>query len=345
MKRVQILLAFFASALFVQTSADAREILYVHNTNSGEISKVSIPEHEVIGTIEIGFFMDYVNASPDGKVLYVNRIESLGNGRARNIGESGELIAIDTQTDEILWRIQLDGMPHHMTPSKDGKYVFVPFYDTWWVAVIDIEKREVIKKIFAGHGSHSTKLSTDGTELWVGSMMNDTLTVIDTTTLEVTGRIGLPDGVRPFEFTKDMTRGYVQQSRYHGFYVVNPEERNVIRRVDMPALPSDVQLPEFYPHNVNHGIKLTPDERYLFANGSIVDYVAVYAHPELELIKTIPLGKEPNAIAFSLDGKFAYITNRKSNDLSIISVDRLAEVKRLPLGDYPQRMVVIDVPE
>lgn len=339
------ILLIVSCGILVSSVATAREILYVHNTYSGEISKVAIPEHEVIGTIEIGLYMDYVTASPDSTILYVNRIESLGIGRARNIGESGELIAIDTRTDEILWRVQLDGMPHHMTPSKDGKLVFVPYYDTWWVAVVDVEKHEVVKKIFAGHGSHVTRLSPDGKELWVGSMMNDTLTVIDTETLEPIARMGFPEGVRPFEFTKDMTRGYVQQSRYHGFFVINPKERSVLRTVDMPALPSDVQLPEFYPHNVNHGIKLSRDERYLFANSTITGYVAVYAHPELELIKTIPVGEEPNSIAFSLDGKYAYVTNRKSNDLSIISVERLAEVKRLTLGDYPQRMVVIDVPE
>jgi YVTN family beta-propeller protein len=46
-----------------------------------------------------------------------------------------------------------------------------------------------------------------------------------------------------------------------------------------------------------------------------------------------------------LDGKFAYASNRRSNDLSIIDVERLTEVKRLGLGQYPQRMVVVDVPE
>ena len=153
--------------LILAPALAAKEILYVHNTDSGEISKIAIPEHEVIGEIQIGKYMDFVTASPDQKTLYVNRIDSLGIPMASNIGDTGELIAIDPTTDQVQWRLALDGMPHHMIASKDGKYVFVPYYNTWWLAVVDVAKREVIKKIFIGHGGHGTKLSpTANSSTW-----------------------------------------------------------------------------------------------------------------------------------------------------------------------------------
>jgi YVTN family beta-propeller protein len=93
-----------------------------------------------------------------------------------------------------------------------------------------------------------------------------------------------------------------------------------------------------------HNIALTPDEKLLFANGSVMNYVCVYTHPELKLIKTIPVSKDHNYVIFSKDGKYAYVANRQSNDLSIIDVGKLEEVKRLKLGRYPQRMVVVNVP-
>jgi YVTN family beta-propeller protein len=323
--------------------APAEEILYVHNTRSGEISKISIPEHEVIGEIEIGFFMDYLAASPDGRVLYVNRIESLGEGRGA-IGVEGELIAVSTLNDEVLWRVPIDGMTHHMSVSKDGRRVFVPLYDTWWIAVVDTEKRAVTDKIFFGHGGHGSEISADGKRLYVGSMMNDQIGIFDTETLEQVGRIGFPDGVRPFDLTRDESRMYVQLSRTHGFAVVNPLERKVLWTVPMPTLGKHVQGDEFYPHNVNHGIELTPDETLLFANGSAIDVVSVFTHPGLEHVKSIPVGRDPNSIAFSKDGRFAYVTNRGEDTLSILDVAKLEEVKRLKLGDYPLRMVVIEVP-
>lgn len=326
-----------------QTAGRRAEILYVHNTNSGEISMIEIPGHDVIGTIPIGLYMDYVAASPSGDVLYVNRVESLG-ATPRNVGESGELIAVSTATDRVLWRLRLEHMPHHMSVSKDGRRIFVPYYDSWWVAVVDVEKRAVIKKIFVGNGSHGTKLSPDGRRLYVGSMMNDFMSVIDTERLEVVRRIPFDDGVRPFVMTRDEKTMYVQESRLHGFVVVDLQTGKKVKKVRLPALPENASLPELYPNTFNHGILLSHDEKLLFTNASVADYVAVYSHPDLTLIKTIPVGRDPNAIAQSKDGRFVYVTNRGSNDLSIISVEEMKEIKRIRLGSYPQRMVVIDVP-
>ncbi len=238
---------------------------------------------KVIGNIQIGRWMDYLAASPDGRILYVNRINTFGNIPDRpSIGESGELIAVSTATNEVLWRVQLDGMPHHQSVSKDGRYVFVPYYDTWWLAVVDTEKRAVVKKIFIGHGGHGTKLSHDGKRLYVGSMMYDYLAIIDTEKLEMIDRIPFDDGIRPYVFTKDEKLLYVQLSRLHGFVVVDFPAKKQIKTIELPKLPPEVKIPQMYPHNVNHGIALTPDEKLLFANGSIMNYVCVYAASGVE---------------------------------------------------------------
>ncbi len=338
-------LAIAAALTLGIPSVYAKEFLYVHNTNSGQISKVPIPEHEVAAEIQIGFYMDYVTKSPDNKTLYVNRIHGdMPGSRAKNVGETGELIAIDTVTDQIRWRMDLDGMPHHMCVSADGKLVFVPYYDTWWLAVVDVEKRAIIKKIWIGHGGHGTELSANGEQLYVGTMMNDTLNVIDVKSLEVTDVFNFRDAVRPFTVTRDESRIYVQQSWLHGFIVLDPKTREQ-RTIHLPGLGREVPMPKAYPHNVNHGITLNPAETELWCNGSVLNFVAVYTHPGLEHVTNIPVGTDPNALVFSGDGKFAYVSNRGSDDLSIIDTATYREIKRLKLGKYPQRMVVIDLPE
>jgi YVTN family beta-propeller protein len=325
--------------------AFAKEILYIHNTLSGEISKVAIPEHEVIGQIPIGLYTDYVAVSPDSTTLYVNRIEGLKDGPPGvAIGDSGELIAIDTATDQVRWRMPVDGMPHHMTVSKDGKRIFMPYYNSWWLAVIDVATRTVIKKIFIGQGGHSTKLSPDGSRLYVGSMLSDALMIIDTEKLQVVDRVPFDNAVRPFAITRDQKMMYVQLSYLHGFVPVELPSKHKRPVVLLPKLTPEVKLPDAWPATYNHGIVLSRDEKLLFANGSVANYVAVYSHPDLQLLKTIPVGTDPNYIVLSKDGRFAYVSNRGSNDLSIIDVAGLKEIKRLKLGRYPQRMVVAEVP-
>jgi YVTN family beta-propeller protein len=292
---------------------------------SGDITLIKIPSHEVIGRIEVGKYPDDVVASPDGKTVYINRINGAGLERAPNLGDSGEVIAISPITDQILWRVPVDGAPHHMTVTRDSRFIFVPLFNSLWVAVIDTEKHAVVDKIAVGYGSHGTRLSPDGRRLYVGSVMNDHISIIDVETRKLIKQIPFDDGVRPFDINRDEKWMYVQRSRLHGFDVVDLTAGKVVKIVKLPVLPEGTKMPVFFPHTVNHGLALTHDDKLLFVAGSIADYVCVYAVPDLKLLATIPVGKDPNWIIFNSDGKFAYVSNRGSNDLSIISVSNFKE--------------------
>jgi YVTN family beta-propeller protein len=56
------------------------------------------------------------------------------------------------------------------------------------------------------------------------------------------------------------------------------------------------------------------------------------------------VGNDPNWIVLSKDGKRAFVSNRGSDTMSVIDVDGLREIKQIPVGKYPQRMTVADVP-
>ena len=91
---------------------------------------------------------------------------------------------------------------------------------------------------------------------------------------------------------------------------------------------------------VNHGIGVTPDGKYLVANASLSGFTAIYSLPKLELVGTVPVGAEPNWVVFSRDGRFAYVSNRGDNTISVISVAERKEVARIRVGEFPQRMTV-----
>jgi YVTN family beta-propeller protein len=72
----------------------------------------------------------------------------------------------------------------------------------------------------------------------------------------------------------------------------------------------------------------------------------VYTHPDLEFVKTIPVGREPNWITFGPDSRFAYVGCRGSNEVSVIDLHSLAEIKRVATGgEGSARLKVVDVPE
>ncbi len=324
-------------------STAAEEFLYLENTDSGTISVIDIPGHTVVDTIHLGSYLDDVCASSDGSVLYANRINTLNLDLSKRIGESGEIIAIDTADNEVVWRTPVGGWPHHLTLSADDRLLYVPLYDRQWMEIIDTKQQRVVDRFAIGIGGHGTQLSPDGKRIYVGSMFLDMLTVFDLETLRPVKRLPFRDAVRPFAFTRDEKTLFVQLSRLHGFQVVDLPSGKLVREVPLPELSDDVALPQFYPHTYNHGLALSPDEKLLLAAGSVAGYVCAYKLPELNLLATIPVGKEPNWIVFSHDGQYAYVSNRKSDNLSVISVPDLKEVKRIPVGKYPQRMRAVVV--
>jgi YVTN family beta-propeller protein len=341
--RIRLMFALMA-ALIGTAGLRAEEFLYVENTDSGDISVISVAKLEVVATIKIGLFPDDVTASSDGRVVYANRVQSMRHPFSKHAGESGEVVAISTDTDAILWRASVHGWAQHLALSADDRRLYVPLYDHMWIEVVDTEKHEVVDRIPAAMGSHGMRLSPDGRRLYVGSMFMDVLLVIDLKSGRPVKRIAFKDAVRPFAFTHDEKLLYVQLSRLHGFQVVDLEHNKIIRQVDLPPLPEGTKLPEFFPFTYNHGLALSPDEKYLFANGSAGNYTCVYSHPDLTLVKTIPVGKEPNWIVFTKDGRQAFVSNRMSDTVSVISVDGLSETKQIPVGKYPQRMKMVDVP-
>jgi YVTN family beta-propeller protein len=341
---ILVLSALWALAPSSFAQPAGKEHVYIVNTNEGTVSVVAIPEHEVVGAIPVGPLLDDLEISKDGRTLYVNRMQSMGHPLSRGICDSGEIIAFSTETEEELWRAPTDGWPHHPKLSADDRLLFVPLFDQMYIQIFDTQERRSIGKFPAMLGSHGMKLSPDGKRLYVGSMLVDLLIVYDLeSNYAPVGVLPFRDGVRPFDFTKDEGTLFVQLSWLHGFEVVDMESGDK-RRVDLPELPEGTETPEVFPHTYNHGLALTPDETLLFAAGSVANYVCVYSVPEMELRATIPVGTDPNWIDFDEAGRFAYVSNRGSNDLSIIDVEKLEEIKRLPLGEYPQRLEVARIP-
>jgi YVTN family beta-propeller protein len=326
------------------STVSAEERVYVGNTDSGDLSVISVPRLEVVATVKIGTYPDDVIAAHDGRTVYANRVQGMGHPLSKRAGESGEIVAVSTANEEVLWRTDLAGWLQHLALSPDDRRLFVALYDRLGIDVLDTESHKVIRRLPAALGSHGMKLSPDGRRLYVGSMFMDLLLVIDLETGKPVKRIPFKDAVRPFAFTRDEKRMYVQLSRLHGFEVVDLDKAKVIERVELPALPPGTKLPEFFPNTYNHGLALSPDEKLLFASGSVGNYVCVYTQPELKLIKTIPVGKDPNWIVFSKDGRRAFVSNRGSDTVSVLDVDQLIEMKQIPVGKYPQRMTVAQVP-
>jgi YVTN family beta-propeller protein len=188
------------------------------------------------------------------------------------------------------------------------------------------------------------KINGDGTKLYVGNMSSNLIWVYDTRSGKILKRLPAGDAVRPLQLDADETHVIYQLSRFHGFKVRDVATGQVTQSVDLPKLPAGIEMPDSYPYNVDHGLKVTPDHTKLLAAGSIAGYIAVYSLPQYQLLGTIRVGEDPNWIDVRGDSKIAFVSNRGSNTLSVLDLSTLKEIKQIPLGKMPARLSVIRVP-
>jgi YVTN family beta-propeller protein len=68
------------------------------------------------------------------------------------------------------------------------------------------------------------------------------------------------------------------------------------------------------------GIGMTPDGRFAFATNFIQNTVAVIKTATNTVVATVPVGRQPNEVAVSLDGTKAFVTNQNDTTVSVICI-------------------------
>jgi YVTN family beta-propeller protein len=127
--------------------------------------------------------------------------------------------------------------------------------------------------------------------------------------------------------TSDEKRLFVSMPDAKQVAVIDTSTWKVIANLDVGSRPERVAL--------------QPDQEYLWVshdtsgNQSNDSGVTAITAAGLELVANIPTGKGTHAMAFSEDSRFAFITNRDADTVSVIDVRKLQRVKDIPVGSKP----------
>jgi len=76
-----------------------------------------------------------------------------------------------------------------------------------------------------------------------------------------------------------------------------------------------------------------------------MDMVYVFDTATRKIVGKVGVGKGPNWVTFSPDGKYCCVSNVLSDDVSIIAVSKREEVARIKVGKMPKRLVVARTPK
>jgi YVTN family beta-propeller protein len=318
------------------------EHFYVVNTGSQSVSVLA--NGELIDTIEIDNQPHGQGPSSEGDRIYVTAD-----------GPRGEVIAIDPRTRTIVWRLLAGEELNEPHLTRDNRFLYAPELLGARTFVVDVERGEIASEIAMvdpADGSnlaalHNTYASYDGAHMYVTAIISKKIAEISVATRQITRVIPVSGEPRPAAITRDDRKMYVQLSELHGFIeldLATGAETAKIEWGDPGVRPPGYELG--FPTKC-HGIGITPDQTELWAASNIDGNVRVYSLPGLEELAAIPLGNLPNWIAFTRDGKRAYVTNTDpaapNGTVSIVDVEKHRVVGTVDVGTAPKRVHRVDV--
>jgi YVTN family beta-propeller protein len=337
--RIRTGLALLAAVLAAGQSAASSAQVRIMQTNSRDtvVHLIDPATQRIAAEIESIPVAHGIAAAPDGSRIYISSEAETA------------LKVVATRSLEVIASIPLTARPNNVAITPDGRKVYVGIIaPPGTVDVIDTAALAIAKSIAVPGGIHNIYVTPDGRYAIAGSIAGRRLTVIDTATDEEAwaweGEAIRPVaiGTNPDGSTDKL---YIQVSGHHGFVVFDWETRSEVARITLPDVLPEDRFPGTYNGAPAHGIGVAPDGSTVWSTSRMNSHVYVYAaFPDLELLAGVPVGTDPDWITFTPDGRFAYVANAVSNNVSAIDVRTHEVVATIPVGEGPKRNTVVDVP-
>jgi YVTN family beta-propeller protein len=306
------------------------------NSAGDNVSIIDPVTNKVVGEIH-GIEVNHgAAAAPDGSRYYIS-----------NEGNSTLDIA-DAKTLKVTKSIALTGHPNNIAISKDGRRVYVGIaVAPGAVDVIDTTSQERVKSIPVKGAVHNTYVTPDGKFVVSGSIASKTITVIDQKTEEPVWSLTMDLGIRPMTFAANSDGStkwiFAQLSGLNGFSVVDFATHKEINRINLPALPPG-KAPYLVGGSESHGMAVTSDGKTLIVNSRLNSSIYSYSLPDLKLLGSAEVGKSPDWVTLTPDGKTAYVACAASNFVSVVDIKSMKEVTRIPVGEVPKRNITAVLP-
>lgn len=373
MKNIKIVIAVIAivgigAVIYFGKKEDGKVVsgvigkMYVAIEGSGEIAVIDTATNQVLKRIDlsedkngmtVGYMPHNVQVAPDNtsvwvtanaedekdmkvsfRIIPIARADTGHGDEAVDVGKSNdEVIVIDPFSDAIVKRIEIGQDLHlsHVALTPDSAYAIVASQEKGIVykintASFEVEKEVVTKK---GGGPHGLRISPDGKTAYIAMLGGKSLGVLDIASfslkdIPLNGE-AVQTGVTP---DGKYALASVYDAKSLAVYDIASEKLSYI------DLPKEAKGPvQIYP---------TPDSRFVFVadqgfyfDQPVGDTVYKIDLQERKVVQAIKGGSAPHGVVVSKDGKFAYITNLKSDDVSVIDIAQGKEVANIKVGKAP----------
>jgi len=225
------------------------------------------------------------------------------------ISTTSRLAAIDLRTDRIVWEKRYESRCcDRMAVSPDGQTIYAPAFGSPKWYVIAAATGELRATINVTGWPRDTVYSRDGTYAYLAAWESSMLVVSDTASHEIVRTVGpFSAFLCPFTLNAGGTLAFANVDGLVGFEVGDLRTGLILDRVEVSGYDKDTAANYECP---SHGIAFTPDERELWVADGVQNRLHVFdatVYPPVERT-AVDLPAQPRWIAFSLDGRYAYVS-------------------------------------
>lgn len=285
------LMAETTNPSYVAVSEDASTLYTVNETENGGVSAFVWDETQQSFSLQaatqgVGFAPCHITLGPDGKLLAVaNYMSSDVQLFSREQGDNLALVSTKTHTGKGPHSRQEAPHPHWINWSPDGKYVYS----------VDLGLDQVIK------------YTVSGTDLSDGEPA-----------LTLKGG----DGPRHMAFHAEQNVAYLLNELSNTVAVLSyhPETGRLTETQRVSTL-----APSFKDHSQAAAIKISPDQRFVYASNRGAHTIAVFAIADdgsLSYVHEQSVeGEWPRDFSITEDGKYVIVANEHSSNIVLLARD------------------------
>jgi YVTN family beta-propeller protein len=248
-------------------------------------------------------------------------------------------------------------------PIYGNSGVGKPGTDGRSLAVIDIAARKLVNMVDFGHGvrPHCALIGPKDGRLYVTTELNESIAVLDPKTLKIVDHIptGQPES-HMLALSHDGKRAYTANVGPGTVSVIDIQAHKVLRIIQVSTntqriaispddhwvFTADQTKPELVMidtasnaiawrrplEGIAYGTAPTPDGRFLLITLPDQDKIAVFDIKAMQVVRSVTVGKYPQEVLVTPDGKTAYVSCEKSNQVAEINLENWTLTRLIATG-------------
>ncbi len=292
--------------LFIGAVAGQSQKVWV-TSKEGLITVLYPDQQRIVCQIKVGSPLHRAAFSPDGRYFVV---ADEGADRCLIVG---------ARSGKILAHIPTGKSPGNVAVASDSSKAWVTCAGDAAVVEIDLIGLQPLSRIPVGSVPMIPAFSPHHRQLLIACQGSDSVFLVS----DSHPPLSVPVGKAPYDvvISPDGNYAFVNCRGSDEVVAVRLPDGTLARRVGVGKRPWLLALARDKLISTN------------FDDGT----VTILTLPDLKLIGTLPVGRQPRMPVLTPDGRLLFVLNAGSNDVTVIDLDKTLVIKTIPVGSRPHR--------